>query len=90
MAHHLIIVARNNDTLYEYLIERFKDDHNVDVISDRRSGQDRRAGYSQPNARAAGAKSVTPDHEGILDRRRRPEVDDELRVRSHVIITLAP
>ena len=39
---HLVIVARPNVNLYEYLREKFADDPHVQVVLDRRVGQDRR------------------------------------------------
>src|SRR5215467_1897568 len=66
MARHLFLVSRHEARLYEYLLERFRDDSNVVVILDRRRGERRRRS----------------------DRRTRREVDLELQVRSHVILTL--
>src|SRR5215813_2359156 len=60
MARHLFLVSRHEARLYEYLLERFRDDGNVEVILDRRRS----------------------------DRRTRREIDLELQVRSHVILTL--
>ena len=76
MARHLFLVSRHESRLYEYLVERFHDDTNAEVILDRRLGERRR----QPRDQA-------PDRRGS-DRRTRREVDLELQVRSHVILTL--
>jgi hypothetical protein len=47
MGRHLFIVSRHHHSLYEYLVERFQDDRNVEVILDRRQ----RAGDSDGNQR---------------------------------------
>jgi hypothetical protein len=77
MARHLFLVSRRDARLYEYLLERFRDDANVEVILDRRQGERRMSAssYAGPDRRRT-------------DRRSRREVDLELGVRSHVILTL--
>ncbi len=78
MARHLFVVSRHEARLYEYLLERFRDDGNVEVILDRRRGERRRqasGGGQEPDRRRS-------------DRRTRREIDLELQVRSHVILTL--
>ena len=76
MARHLFIVSRSETSLYQYLIERFIDDSNVEIILDRRRGQRRhRAQQGLPERRQA-------------DRRTHPEVDLELQSRSLAILTL--
>ena len=76
MARHLFLVSRLEARLYEYLLERFRDDGNVEVILDRRRGERRRRPHDQqPDRRRS-------------DRRTRREVDLELQSRSHVILTL--
>ena len=76
MARHLFLVSRHEARLYEYLLERFRDDENVQVILDRRRGERRtRSHHQEPERRRS-------------DRRTRREVDLELQVRSHVILTL--
>jgi len=77
MARHLFLVSRLESRLYEYLLERFRDDRNVEVILDRRRGQRRRSADIQPQPERRRA-----------DRRTRPHVDLELQVRSHVILTI--
>jgi hypothetical protein len=78
MARHLFLVSRLDARLYEYLLERFRDDANVEVILDRRRGERRR----RPSGQAPGANRRGSD------RRTRREIDLELQVRSHVILTL--
>jgi hypothetical protein len=69
MARHLFIVSRHHPRLYEYLVERFRDDVKVGVILDRR--------VSEP-------AGEPPEGE-----RRRPRpADDDLDVRSHIIVTI--
>jgi len=77
MARHLFLVSRHETRLHEYLLERFRDDGNVEVILDRRCAERRRR---------------SPGHGQEADRRRserrtRREIDLELQVRSHVILT---
>jgi hypothetical protein len=76
MARHLFLVAHHEPGLYEYLLERFQGDSNVEVILDRRREQRRRR-----------SERGGPDRRRV-DRRIRREVDLELLVRSHVILTL--
>jgi len=76
MARHLFLVSRLEARLYEYLLERFRDDGNVEVILDRRRGERRRRSERQEPERRRS------------DRRTRREVDLELQLRSHVILTL--
>jgi hypothetical protein len=76
MARHIFLVSRHESRLYDYLLERFRDDGNVEVILDRRRGERRRRREGQ-----------VPDRRRS-DRRSRREVDLELKVRSHVILTL--
>ena len=76
MARHLFLISRHEGRLYEYLLERFRDDGNVEVILDRRRGERRSRPHEQhPDRRRS-------------DRRTRREVDLELQIRSHVILTL--
>jgi hypothetical protein len=76
MARHLFLVSRRDVRLYEYLLERFRDDANVEIILDRRQRERRTpASYDGADRRRA-------------NRRSRREVDLELGVRSHVILTL--
>jgi hypothetical protein len=74
---YLYIVSRDHRRLYDYLVERFRDDTNVAVILDRRRG-DRRAGRGEPVA-----------EERVRERRRRRLAPgDDLSTRSHLIVTL--
>lgn len=75
VARTLFIVSRRHTDLYEYLKERFAGDEQVEVILDRRGAGDR--AVETPAA-------ATPPAE----RRCRPEVDAELRARSHAVVTL--
>lgn len=76
MAKHLFLVSRHDARLHEYLVERFRDDEKVEVILDRRRGERRtRSPYDGPERRRS-------------DRRTRREIDLELQIRSHVILTL--
>src|SRR6266446_2155945 len=71
MARHLFLVSRHEARLYEYLLERFRDDGNVEVILDRRRGERRRRSPAQ---------GQEPDRRRS-DRRTRREIDLELQVR---------
>ena len=76
MGRTLFIVSRQHPDLYAYLRERFASDTAVEVILDRRLGQRRqRAAQIATERRQA-------------DRRTRPEVEAELKTRSHAIITI--
>ena len=79
MARHLFLISRHDARLYEYLVERFRDDRNVEVILDRRQGE--RRGRTYGAAHAGGDRRRG-------DRRTRRELDLELQVRSHVILTI--
>jgi hypothetical protein len=73
----LFIVSRGHRDLYVYLTERFANDPAVEVVLDRRNPQGPpRPGHPQA-VEAPGS-----------DRRLRPEVEAELRTRSHAILTL--
>jgi hypothetical protein len=58
---YCVVPRELEDELYEQLVERYKDNPNVTVILDRRTGPDRRKG------RESGGQRVTRD-------RRRPRV----------------
>jgi len=79
MARHLFLIARQDARLYEYLVERFRDDRNVAIILDRRHGD--RRGRAHDSGHAGGDRRRG-------DRRTRRELDLELQIRSHVILTL--
>ena len=78
MARHLFIVSRHHIRMHAYLQERFQGDDKVELILDRRMAQRRSSvgvgAYAEERRRS--------------DRRSRPELDIELRARSHVILTL--
>lgn len=76
MARHLFIVSRHHIRMHAYLQERFQGDDKVELILDRRMAQ-RRSSVSGHD-----------DERRRSDRRARPELDIELRARSHVIVTL--
>ena len=76
MGRTVFIVSRHHPDLYAYLRERFASDHGVEVVLDRRTVQRRRS--EQPN----------DFDRRQADRRRRPEVELELKTRSHAIITI--
>lgn len=77
MARHLFIVSRYHQPLYNHLLERFHDDPNVEIILDRRSGE----------RRVASAEPMTEERR-VGERRRQLPPDDDLTLRSHIIITL--
>jgi hypothetical protein len=79
MARHLFLVSRHDARLHEYLVERFRDDRNVEVILDRRHGE--RRGRTHGSGHADGERRRG-------DRRTRRELDLELQIRSHVILTI--
>jgi hypothetical protein len=76
MARHLFLVSHHEAGLYEYLLDRFRGDGNVEVILDRRR-EERRRRSEHPG----------PERRRV-DRRKRREIDLELLLRSHVILTL--
>jgi len=78
MARHLFIVSREHPRLYEYLVARFQDDANVSVIVDRRAADRRAPGsgvFSGTDRRSRDRRQPIPPH-------------DDLRLRSHRIVTL--
>jgi hypothetical protein len=70
---HLVIVARPNVNLYEYLSQKFSGDPNVQVVLDRREGQERRHD---------GGASV----ERRASDRRRLAIDQALRSRGLAVV----
>jgi hypothetical protein len=74
---HVVIIARHYAALFEYVRGRFAAEGNVEVILDRRAGRDRR----RRSAR------TTADRRS-RDRRRRPHVDDALRLESMQFVTI--
>jgi hypothetical protein len=74
MARRLVIVSRQHPDLYVYLRDRLAAAADVAVILDRRVGERRR-------------KQIPVERQHRRrDRRSRPDVDAQLRSRSHVIV----
>lgn len=78
MAWQLVVVSRQHAALYVYLRDRFAPtrDIEVEIILDRRLGDRRRRPSSV---------RVERRHQ---ERRSRPEVDAQLRERSHVVVSI--
>ena len=79
IARQLVVVSRQHADLYVYLRDRFatsRADIEVEIILDRRLGERRRESAPVP---------VQRRHQ---DRRHRPDVDAQLRERSHVVVTI--
>lgn len=76
MARHIFIVSRLSPDLFDDLVSRFAEDQDVQVILDRRR-EERRRRLSVMDVERRGA-----------DRRRRPEIDAELRERSYAVVTI--
>lgn len=76
MGRTMYIVARDHPELFAYLRDRFSCDGTVEVILDRRFAQRRQRSTSH-----------TPERRRA-DRRTHPEVDQELEIRAHAIVTL--
>jgi hypothetical protein len=72
----LFIVARDRPRLYESLRRQFAEEREVQVILDRRHGE--RPGGTPPREDAP------------TDRRRRPEVDQDLQVLGWAVVRGAP
>jgi hypothetical protein len=77
MPRRLIIVSRNHPDLYVYLRDRFAREGDVEVILDRRLVERRQVQVAASSERRRQGRRV------------RPDVDAQLRVRSHVIVTVA-
>jgi hypothetical protein len=77
---HLFIVSRQQENLYEYLLQQSLEepDRNVQIILDRRVAQ--RRVHTEP---------VVTERR-VADRRTRPQIDLQLGTRSMVIVTDAP
>jgi len=71
----MFIVARRHPELYDYLSTRFADDPNVTVVLDRRLTPRRRRALPAAAERRR------------VDRRSRPEVDEQLRATSLAVVT---
>ena len=79
MPRHIFVVSRAHRELFEYLAHQFAEDKNVKVILDRRVGERRLEGV---------ARREEGERRAGNNRRTRPWVDEELRFRSHSVITL--
>jgi hypothetical protein len=77
MPRYLVVVASEQIGLYAELLDRFRDDSNVRVVLDRRRAE-RRLGGIDPGG----------DERRVRDRRRRKDVEEELKTRSHAIVKL--
>ncbi len=71
----MFIVARRHPELYDYLSTRFADDPNVTVVLDRRLAPRRRRALPAAAERRR------------VDRRSRPDVDEQLRTTSLAVVT---
>jgi septal ring factor EnvC (AmiA/AmiB activator) len=71
----MFIVARRHPELYDYLSTRFADDPNLTVVLDRRLTPRRRRALPAAAERRR------------VDRRSRPEVDEQLRATSLAVVT---
>jgi hypothetical protein len=76
MGRTVFVVSRRHPDLYQYLRERFASDTAVEIILDRRVSQRRQRHTSHHVERRR------------VERRQRPEVEQELETRSHAIITI--
>jgi len=76
MARYLFIVSLQHRALYDYLLQRFSDDPNAQVILDRRRGERRQV-----------ETPIVPEQRRA-DRRQRPGVSEELRRRSVAVVTI--
>jgi hypothetical protein len=76
MARYLYIVSPRHRALYDYLLQRFWDDPNAQVILDRRRG-----------GRRLAESSVVLERRRA-DRRQQPDVSEELRQRSVAVVTI--
>jgi chromosome segregation ATPase len=75
MPDQMLIVARRHPELYDYLSARFADDVSVTVLLDRRQAPRRRRALPAAAERRR------------VDRRARPEVDDQLRTSALAVVT---
>jgi hypothetical protein len=74
---HIVIIARPYAALFEYVRGRFAGEDIVEVVLDRRTRSDRR----RRTVRAS------PERR-LRERRRRPHIDDALRVESMQIVSI--
>ena len=76
MARYIFIVSLQHRTLYDYLLQRFLNDPNAQVILDRRLG-----------GRRLVETSVVLERR-LTDRRQQPDVSEELRRRAVAVVTI--
>ena len=76
MPHHILIVSREDPDLYAFIADRFTDDPTIEVTLDRRFVKRRQR------------STLVAAERRRRDRRMRPGVDEELRSRAHVVVTL--
>jgi hypothetical protein len=81
MGGKIVIVARQHAELHDYLRRRFTPASGVEVILDRRL-EERRAATGSVRSRTVARERRRGE------RRSRPEVDELLCYRSHVIVTI--
>jgi hypothetical protein len=74
---HVVIIARHYASLFEYVQGRFACEDNVEVVLDRRAHRDRRR---------RSVRIRTERRAG--ERRRRPHIDDALRMESMQVVTI--
>ncbi len=80
MARHIFVIGRAHRDLFDFLEKQFAEDANVSVVLDRRVTDRRRARISDV--------SLDANRRRPGDRRGHPSIDEELKSRSHAIITL--
>jgi len=76
MARYIFIVSLQHRVLYDYLLQRFSDDQNAQVILDHRSAKRRQAEVPVVLERRQ------------ADRRQQPDISEELRRRSVAVVTI--
>ena len=79
MARHIFVVGAAHRDLYDVLVTRFRDDVNVTVVLDPPKADD---------CTLSTSSSMEAYRRLIADRRLRAAVDEELRSRSHAIVTV--
>ena len=78
MSRHLFIISRETPYLADYMRAQFSEEPHVEILVDRRRGPDRRLALN----------SVEIDRRAAGDRRRRHEVDDQLREAFHALVKI--
>src|SRR5262245_58712410 len=77
MARYMFVVSLRHPALYDYLLQRFADDPNAQVVLDRGRIERRRAAIAVTRERRQG------------DRRQRPDLSEGLRRRSVAVVTIS-